>query len=81
MSAPQAVPQRFEMTRTGRLALALGVATYIAAWAFGSVPLYPIATGLLLVVLFAWASVRLAKKPIPLAESFYELAIPTGTQS
>jgi uncharacterized protein (DUF58 family) len=57
------------MTLNGRLALALGVATYIAAWAFGSVPLYPIATGLLLVVLFAWASVRLAKKPMRLVRT------------
>src|SRR5919201_5368055 len=55
------------MTRNGRLAL--GAATYLAAWAFGSVPLYPIATGLLLVVLFAWASVRLAKKPMRLVRT------------
>src|SRR2546421_12892550 len=57
------------MTKNGRLALALGVATYAAAWAFGSKPLYPIATGLLLVVLFAWASVRLAKKPMRLVRT------------
>jgi uncharacterized protein (DUF58 family) len=57
------------VTRNGRLALALGAATYLAAWAFGSVPLYPIATGLLLVVLFAWASVRLAKKPMRLVRT------------
>jgi uncharacterized protein (DUF58 family) len=57
------------VTRNGRLALALGVATYLAAWAFGSIPLYPIAVGLLLVVLFAWASVRLAKKPMRLVRT------------
>jgi uncharacterized protein (DUF58 family) len=57
------------VTRNGRLALALGAATYVAAWAFGSEPLYPIATGLLLVVLFAWASVRLAKKPMRLVRT------------
>ena len=57
------------MTRTGRLALTLGVATYAAAWAFGSKPLYPIATGLLLVVLFAWLCVRLAKKPMRLVRT------------
>jgi uncharacterized protein (DUF58 family) len=54
------------MTRQGRLALVLGVGTYAAAWAFGSDPLYPVATGLLLVVLLAWAWVRLAKKPMRL---------------
>src|SRR3989440_9365786 len=57
------------MTKNGRLALALGVATYAAAWAFGSKPLYPIATGLLLVVLFAWACVRPAKKPMRLVRT------------
>ena len=38
------------MTSRGRAALALGAATYLAAWAFGSRPLYPAAVGLLLVV-------------------------------
>jgi uncharacterized protein (DUF58 family) len=57
------------MTRNGRLALALGAAAYAAAWAFGSKPLYPVAVGLLLVVLFAWASVRLAKKPMRLVRT------------
>ena len=57
------------MTRNGRLALALGVAAYAAAWAFGSKPLYPVAVGLLLVVLFAWVSVRLAKKPMRLVRT------------
>jgi uncharacterized protein (DUF58 family) len=54
------------MTRQGRLALGLGLATYVAAWTFGSKPLYPVATGLLLAVLLAWAWVRLAKKPMRL---------------
>jgi uncharacterized protein (DUF58 family) len=57
------------VTRQGRLALALGVATYAAAWAFGSKPLYPIATGLMLAVLFAWAWVRLAAKPMRLVRT------------
>ena len=54
------------MTKNGRLALALGAATYLAAWAFGSKPLYPVATGLLLVVLLAWIWVRLVKRPMRL---------------
>jgi uncharacterized protein (DUF58 family) len=54
------------VTKQGRLALALGVAAYLAAWAFGSKTLYPVATGLLLAVLLAWAWVRLAKKPMRL---------------
>jgi uncharacterized protein (DUF58 family) len=36
---------------------------YLAAWAFGSKPLYPVATGLLLVVGVAWMWVRLANRP------------------
>jgi uncharacterized protein (DUF58 family) len=51
------------LTRRGRVILALGLSVYIAAWAFGSKPLYPVATGLLLVVLVAWAWVRLADRP------------------
>lgn len=52
------------MTRRGRLALALGVTTYIAAWAFGSRPLYPVAIGLLLAAGLAWIAVRLAARPV-----------------
>jgi len=48
------------LTPRGRLALLLGGALYLAAWAFGSKPLYPVALGLLLVVLAAAASVHLA---------------------
>jgi uncharacterized protein (DUF58 family) len=51
------------LTRRGRCILGLGLGVYLAAWAFGSKPLYPVATGLLLVVLVAWAWVRLANRP------------------
>lgn len=51
------------LTTRGRLVLALGFGIYIAAWAFGSKPLYPVATGLLLVVVLAWVWVRLADRP------------------
>jgi uncharacterized protein (DUF58 family) len=42
---------------------ALGFGVYVAAWAFGSKPLYPVATGLLLVVGVAWVWVRLSDRP------------------
>jgi len=51
------------LTGRGRSILGLGFGVYIAAWAFGSKPLYPVATGLLLVVLVAWVWVRLANRP------------------
>lgn len=51
------------LTPRGRFVLALGLGVYLAAWAFGSRPLYPVATGLLVVVLVAWAWVRLANRP------------------
>jgi uncharacterized protein (DUF58 family) len=51
------------LTRRGRFVLALGFGVYLAAWAFGSKPLYPVATGFLLVVLAAWIWVRLANRP------------------
>jgi uncharacterized protein (DUF58 family) len=54
------------LTARGRLALALGLAVYVAAWAFGSKPLYPVGTGLMLVVLLAWAWVRLSLRPMRL---------------
>jgi uncharacterized protein (DUF58 family) len=54
------------MTTRGRLVLALGGATYVAAWAFGSKPLYPVATGLILAVVLAAGWVRLANKPMRL---------------
>ncbi len=46
--------------------LSLGAVVYLAAWAFGSRPLYPVATGLLLAVGLAWAWVRLAGAPVDL---------------
>ncbi len=52
------------MTRRGRLALVLGGATYLGAWAFGSKPLYPVALGLLLAVVFARVWTRLAGRPV-----------------
>src|SRR5512132_2445679 len=51
------------LTARGRCVLGLGLGVYLAAWAFGSKPLYPVATGLLLVVGVAWAWVRLANRP------------------
>jgi uncharacterized protein (DUF58 family) len=52
------------MTGRGRSVLALGLVVYIAAWAFGSKPLYPVAAGLLLTVVLAWAWVHLANGPL-----------------
>jgi uncharacterized protein (DUF58 family) len=54
------------MTHRGRLALALGGATYLAAWAFGSKVLYPVALGLLAAFLLAWLWTRLANRPLEL---------------
>jgi uncharacterized protein (DUF58 family) len=51
------------LTTRGRFILALGLAVYVVAWAFGSKPLYPVATGLLLVVAVSWVWVRLADRP------------------
>jgi len=51
------------LTTRGRCVLGLGLGVYLAAWAFGSKPLYPVATGLLLVVALAWVWVRLANRP------------------
>jgi uncharacterized protein (DUF58 family) len=51
------------LTARGRSVLGLGVGVYVAAWGFGSRPLYPVATGLLLVVALAWVWVRLANRP------------------
>jgi uncharacterized protein (DUF58 family) len=51
------------LTPRGRFVLALGLGVYLAAWAFGSTPLYPVATGLLLAVAVAWIWVRLADRP------------------
>src|SRR3954469_10899317 len=51
------------LTPRGRCILGLGLGVYLAAWAFGSKPLYPVAAGLLLVVAVAWVWVRLANRP------------------
>jgi uncharacterized protein (DUF58 family) len=52
------------LTGRGRSVLALGLVVYLAAWAFGSKPLYPAAAGLLLAVALAWAWVHLANGPL-----------------
>jgi uncharacterized protein (DUF58 family) len=54
------------MTHRGRLALVLGGATYLGAWAFGSKILYPVALGLPLAVLLAWLWTALANRPLQL---------------
>jgi uncharacterized protein (DUF58 family) len=54
------------LTDRGRFALALGGGTYLAGWAFGSEPLYPVAIGLVLAVLGAFAWVRLTARPAAL---------------
>jgi uncharacterized protein (DUF58 family) len=54
------------VTTRGRTVLGLGVLSYAAAWAFGSKPLYPVAVGLLLAAIVAWAWVHLANKPVRL---------------
>ena len=54
------------MTSRGRLALVLGVVTYLAAWAFGSKVLYPVALGLPIAVLLAWLWTSLANRPLEL---------------
>ena len=54
------------MTSRGRLALGLGCLTYLAAWAFGSKPLYPVALGLIAAVLLARLWTRLAGRPVEL---------------
>jgi uncharacterized protein (DUF58 family) len=54
------------MTKRGRAALALGAATYVAGWGFGSRPLDLVAVGLLLAVLVAWLAVRLTARPVEL---------------
>ena len=54
------------LTTRGRLAVLLGLGLYVAGWAFGSLPLYPVAVGLLLAVGLAWAWVRLLDRPMEL---------------
>ena len=57
------------LTDRGRYALALGGVTYLAGWAFGSDALYPVAVGLVLVVVGAALWVRLLAKPVRLRRS------------
>ena len=57
------------LTRRGKVALAFGGATYLAAWAFGSKVLYPVALGLPAAVLFAWLLTRVANQPLQLRRS------------
>jgi uncharacterized protein (DUF58 family) len=54
------------LTARGRLALALGAALYVVAWAFGAVPLYPVAVGLVLAAGIARTWIQLAGRPMQL---------------
>ncbi|HSC92427.1 MAG TPA: DUF58 domain-containing protein [Gaiellaceae bacterium] len=54
------------LTNRGRLAVLLGLGLYLAGWAFGSQPLYPVSVGLLLAVALAWGWVRLLDRPMEL---------------
>jgi uncharacterized protein (DUF58 family) len=54
------------VTGRGRFVLALGVVVYLAAWAFGSKPLYPVAAGLLVVSALAWLWVHVSRGPFRL---------------
>jgi uncharacterized protein (DUF58 family) len=54
------------LTARGRLALALGAVLYLVAWAFGAVPLYPVAVGLVLAAGLARAWIELAGRPMQL---------------
>ncbi len=57
------------LTDRGRWVLAVGGLTYLAAWAFGSEPLYPVAVGLVLAVGAAAVWVRLVRRPMRLRRS------------
>jgi uncharacterized protein (DUF58 family) len=59
------------LTDRGRALLALGGLTYLAAWAFGSKALYPIALGLVFAVAAAALWVRLLRKPMTLRRSLW----------
>ena len=52
------------LTPRGRLLLILGGVLYVAAWAFGSQALYPVAIGFLLAVLVSAVSVHAAARPM-----------------
>ncbi len=57
------------LTPRGRLALALGAVTYLAAWTFGARALYPPAVGLVLAAALAWTWLRVCAKPVRLHRS------------
>ena len=57
------------MTRRGWLTLLLGAATYVVAWLFGIMALYPVATGLVLAPIAAVGWVWLAAGPMRLQRS------------
>jgi uncharacterized protein (DUF58 family) len=57
------------LTDRGRWVLALGGGIYLAAWAFGSEVLYPVAVGLVLAVLAAALWVRFLERPMILRRS------------
>lgn len=57
------------LTDRGRAVLALGGVVYLAAWAFGSVPLYPVALGLVFAVGAAAIWVRILDRPMFLRRS------------
>ena len=59
------------LTDRGRALLALGGLTYLAAWAFGSEPLYPLALGLVLAVAAAALWVRALRRPMTLRRSLW----------
>jgi uncharacterized protein (DUF58 family) len=54
------------MTDRGRFALGVGAVVYLLGWLFGSLPLYPVALGLVLAVVGAAIWVWLIGKPIEL---------------
>jgi uncharacterized protein (DUF58 family) len=54
------------MTDRGRAVAVLAAATYLAAWAFGTRALYPVAVGLALAVAVGWAWIRVLRRPITL---------------
>lgn len=61
---------RRTLTRRGLATLALAAIAYLAAWAFGSDPLYPVALGLGIASALAWGSVALAAAPRALRYAF-----------
>ncbi len=57
------------MTERGRFTLALGLGTYLAAWAFGAGALYAPAVGLVLISLAALGWTQLLSRPLRLSRS------------